>query len=197
MMVYLLVEGRVDATVARRIVNHCGGSVGTVYGRKGLPYIEERIEAFNQSAQGIPILTLVDLMDTGFDCPVDVVKNWLPHRESNMVLRVVVREIESWILADRTAIARFFGIRESLVPHHPERLDDPKKALVDLARSSQYQSLKNDIVPEDPTVNAQGPAYTSRMQRFIRERWNISQAIQRAGSLRRCVEAVRRLRQRA
>ena len=196
-MVYLLVEGRVDATVARRIVNHCGGSVGTVYGRKGLPYIEERIEAFNQSAQGIPILTLVDLMDTGFDCPVDVVKNWLPHRESNMVLRVVVREIESWILADRTAIARFFGIRESLVPHHPERLDDPKKALVDLARSSQYQSLKNDIVPEDPTVNAQGPAYTSRMQRFIRERWNISQAIQRAGSLRRCVEAVRRLRQRA
>ena len=193
MIVYLLVEGRLDATVARRIVNHCGGSVGTVCGRKGLPYIEERIDDFNQSAQGIPILTLVDLMDTGFDCPVDVVKNWLPHREANMLLRVVVREIESWILADRTAIARFFGIREPLVPHHPERLDDPKEALVDLARSSRYQSLKNDIVPDDPTINAQGPAYTSRMQHFVRDQWSIDQAKQRSLSLRRCAEAVRRL----
>jgi hypothetical protein len=193
MIVYILVEGSLDATVARRIVNHCGGSVGTVYGRKGLPYIEERIDDFNQSAQGIPILALVDLMDTGFDCPVDVVEHWLPHREADMLLRVVVREIESWILADRTGIARYFGIREPLVSHHPERLDDPKKALVDLARSSQYQSLRNDIVPEDPTVNAQGPAYISRMQSFVRERWNIGPAKQRSASLRRCMEAVRRL----
>ena len=193
MIVYILVEGSLDATVARRIVNHCGGSVGTVYGRKGLPYIEERIDEFNHSAQGIPILTLVDLMDTGFDCAVDVVGSWLPNRNEDMLLRVVVREIESWILADRTAIARYFGIRASLVPHHPERLDDPKKALVDLARSSQYQSLKNDIVPDDPTVHAQGPAYTSRMQSFVREQWEVDRANHRSASLRRCVEAVRRL----
>lgn len=194
-IVYVVVEGSLDAAVSQRIVSHAGGAVGTVMGKKGVDYIRDRISSFNLSARGIPILTLVDLMDTRFDCPVEAVRAWLPHRNKQMLLRFVVREIESWILADRRGIARFLGIRTSTVPHHAESLPDPKRVLVDLARTSRFASLKRDIVPDDPTQNAQGPAYTVRLQKFIREQWDLEAASENAESLRRCIRAVRRMRE--
>jgi hypothetical protein len=193
MRVSLLVEGRLDAAVARRIITSTGGRVGKTYGRKGVGYIRTKIDGFNQMAQGVRMLTLVDLMDTPFACPVKAVDDWLPYRNEQMLLRFVVREIESWLPADRTGIAQYLGVRKSEVPYNPEDLDDPKKSLVDVARSSRFASLKQDIVPDDPTTNDQGPAYTSRMRRFVRERWDLDAAMRNASSLHRCVRAVRDL----
>jgi hypothetical protein len=189
----ILVEGNLDEAVAREIIDAAGGTVGTVYGRRGADYIEKKITGFNQLAQGLPILTLVDLMDIDSNCPAEVVREWLPHRHEQMLLRLVVREIESWILADRTSIARFLGIRKSLIPHHPETLDDPKESLVECARNSPHTGLRNDLVPRDPTVNDEGKGYTNRMERFIREQWNLKEATKNASSLRRCVQAVNHL----
>lgn len=189
----ILVEGNLDETVAGEIIDAAGGTVGTVYGRRGADYIEKKITGFNQLAQGIPILTLVDLMDLDSDCPAEIVQEWLPHRNEHMLLRLVVREIESWILADRAAISRFFGIRKALVPHHPETLEDPKATLVDLARSSSRAGLQNAIVPDDPTTNDEGPAYTTRMQRFVRDQWTVGDAVENASSLHRCRRAVQRV----
>jgi len=186
----ILVEGNLDETVARKIIDTAGGTVGTVYGRKGVNYIEKKISGFNQLAQGILILTLVDLMDLDSDCPAEVVQEWLPHRHEQMLLRLVVREIESWIMADRTSISRFFGLRKALIPHHPEQLEDPKAKLVGLARSSQRQGLRNALVPNNPAMNDEGPAYTSRMQRFVRNQWSVRDAAENAPSLHRCLQAV-------
>jgi hypothetical protein len=193
MQISLLVEGSLDAAVGTKIIASQGGSVGPVYGMKGVDYVENTIGGFNQKAQGGPILTLVDLMDTDSDCPVDVVQNWLPHRNRPMLFRLVVREIESWILADRSGVARFLGLRTSQIPHHPEDLDDPKKSLITLAQSSRYESLRRALVPDDPTQNDQGPGYTSRMRTFVREKWDLGAAMDNADSLRRCVDAVSRL----
>ena len=189
----ILVEGDLDETVARKIIEAEEGVVGNVYGRKGVSYIEKNIEGFNGYAQGTPVLTLVDLMDLDSNCPAEVVREWLPHRHEQMLLRLVVREIESWILADRTSISRFFGLRKALIPHHPEQLEDPKAKLVDLARSSQRQGLRNAIVPDDPTMNDEGPTYTIRMQRFVRNQWSVREALENAPSLHRCIEAVQRV----
>jgi len=189
----ILVEGNLDETVARQIIGAAGGTVGTVYGRRGIDYIEKKITGFNQLAKGIPILTLVDLMDLDSDCPAEIVREWLPHRHEQMLLRLVVREIESWILADRTSISRFFGLRKALIPHHPEQLGDPKATLVELADSSQRQGLRNAIVPDDPTMNDEGPAYTTRLQRFVRDQWSVENAAENASSLHRCLQAVQRV----
>lgn len=189
----VLVEGTLDAAVAEKIITTAGGRFETVYGRKGADYIEKKIQEFNNLAQGVPLLTLVDLMDLDSDCPAEIVQEWLPHRNEHMLLRLVVREIESWILADRAAISRFFGIRKPLVPHHPETLEDPKATLVDLARSSNRAGLQNAIVPDDPTKNDEGPAYTTRMQRFVRNQWSVTDATENAPSLHRCVQAVQRV----
>jgi len=77
-----------------------------------------------------------------------------------------------------------------LNPHHPELLDDPKAAFIELVRSSPNERLKRTLVPDDPTKNAEGPVYTSRMERFVRHQWSVSNALQNAASLRRCVQAV-------
>jgi len=193
MVVYLLVEGRLDEAVGQRIIEAVGGNVGTTFGLKGVAYIERKVDGFNDLAKGVPILTLVDLADLNIDCPVEAVNQWLPNRSEQMLLRMVVQKIESWLLADRTGIAQFLGIRTSLVPHDPERLEDPKEALVELARRSSYASVKNDLVPADPTQNNQGPGFTYRMSRFARQRWDLNAAMKNAASLHRCVRRVREL----
>jgi len=192
MVISTLVEGRLDEAVAHKIIRSTGGEIGTSYGRKGISYIKEKVDGFNQMAQGVPLLTLVDLADIDIDCPAEVVSQWVPHRNPKMLLRVVVSEIESWLLADRIGIARFLGVRVSQVPYHSEDLDDPKKSLVDLARSSR-ETMKRDLVPEDPTQNDQGPGYTSTMRSFVYEKWDIEAAAERSESLRRCLSAVRDL----
>lgn len=184
----ILVEGTLDEAIASTLVTASGGTPGTTFPKKGVSYIEKKIDGFNELARGMPILSLVDLMDTDAGCPPELVRDWLPHRNEMMLFRVVVREIESWVLADRTGISRFLRVRKSKVPHHPETLDDPKEALIDLARSSPNQGLKNALVPDDPTQNAEGPAYTIRMENFVRNQWDLSRAQENASSLQRCVD---------
>lgn len=193
MVISTLVEGRLDEAVAHKIIRSTGGEIGARYGRNGISYIKEKVDGFNQMAQGEPLLTLVDLADIDdIDCPAEVVRQWVPHRNPQMLFRVVVREIESWLLADRIGIARFLGVRASQVPYHSEDLDDPKKSLVELAQSSR-ETIQRDLVPEDPTQNDQGPGYTSKMREFVYEKWDIEAAAERSESLHRCLSAVQDL----
>jgi hypothetical protein len=187
----ILAEGTLDEAVATKIIRAAGGQPATPFPKNGADYIEKKIQGYNQLAQGMPILVLVDLMDIDPDCPAGAVQKWLPNRHEQMLLRFVIREIESWILADRTSLSRFLGVRKSKIPHHPEELDDPKAALIECARNSPKESLKNALIPDDPTVRDQGPAYTIRMERFIQKQWNLERALQNTESLRRCVRAVK------
>jgi hypothetical protein len=113
--VAILVEGRVDEAVARRIVHEAGGQVTTTYGLRGVGYVQSKIAAFNASSKGTPTLALVDLMDTAHDCPVIARDAILPYQEPTMLFRLVIREIESWILADRPNVARFLGVPKKKV----------------------------------------------------------------------------------
>lgn len=76
---------------------------------------------------------LVDFKDTGLECPPAVVTAWLPQPSTNLLLRVVVPMIESWLLADREGLAAFLGVSPALLPTMPETLINPKQALVNLA----------------------------------------------------------------
>ncbi len=155
----LLVEGNLDEAVGRRIVRHCGLEVSVVYGKKGSAYVKGKIRGFNMSARGMPMLTLVDLMDTGLSCPPAVLDAWLPRREPGMLFRVVVREVESWLLADRPNLARFLRIAADKVPLVPEEEIDPKRRLVNLARKSRSAEKRRLLVPTKGSSAAEGPAY--------------------------------------
>lgn len=143
----LLVEGLLDEVVGRRILEHLGGQVSVVYGKRGIGYIQRKITGFNDAATGFPILTLADLMDTGLSCAAAVVKTWLPHRNESMFFRLAVREIESWLLADRANLAAFLKVPRSKIPQHPEQIEDPKRTLINLARRSRSATIRRNLVP--------------------------------------------------
>jgi hypothetical protein len=182
-----LVEGVMDEAAAIQVIMAAGHVPGTVYGKNGSGYIRSKVQGFNRSAIYIYYLTLVDLMDTGLPCPSSVITDWVPHREPKMLFRVIVRELESWLLADREGVARFLVLGLSRIPERPEEITDPKRELVNLARRSRNGKVRFALVPEDGSRATVGKLYTSEMIRFINEVWDIQAARNNAPSLDRCL----------
>ena len=188
MIVDVLVEGTTDEAVARQLIAHCRHEFGTAYGKQGQRYLHRKVAGFNVRAlYGNPILMLVDFMDTGLNCPPQVPATWLRDRSDKMLLRVVVRELESWLLADGEGVARFLGISVALIPRSPEELVDPKRMLINLARRSRRKALRDAIVPRPNISSVVGPGYTSAIEDFVARYWNIAAALARSPSLQRCV----------
>jgi len=136
------------------------------------------------------MLALVDLMDTGLPCPPAVVDAWLPRRDPGMLFRVVVREVESWLLADRTNLADFLRVAVAKVPSAPEEEIDPKQSLVNLARKSRSAEIRRLLVPAKGSSATEGPAYTSEMRRFVDNHWDVAEARKNAPSLASCLKAL-------
>jgi len=107
-----------------------------------------------------------------------------------MCFRVAVRAAEAWLLADRERLAQLLGVRTAFLPTDPDRLDNPKRELVDLARGSHRRALRDDLVPREGSGRSVGPLYTTRMIEFVQddfEGWRPSQAVRVSESLARCV----------
>jgi hypothetical protein len=194
MIVDALVEGPPDAAVARQLIRHCGHEFGVAFGKQGLGFIRAKIAGFNVRARyGNPILALVDAMDTGARCPPEILAAWLPERSPKLLLRAVVPELESWLIADRAGLAAWLGIAVATIPPEPERLSDPKQALVNLARRSRHARLREALAPPQGSSHSVGPGYASLIEEFVLRRWNITGATERADSLRRCIQRLREL----
>lgn len=192
-VINLLVEGDLDEAAAARVVGTAGHIPGVCYGKKGLGYISTKVRGFNNAVEQVPCLALVDFMDTGFLCPPEVVTQMLPNRHPNMLLRIVVRELESWLLADRRNISRFLLTSLTRVPTDPENLPDPKRALVNLARRSSSRKIKLALVPEQGSTAQVGRLYTSEIKRFINETWDVQAARAVSPSLESCLRTLERL----
>ncbi len=82
--VNILVEGRTDEPVAKRLINHVGLEVRTVYGRKGKPHLLERLSSYNKAAQYAPWFVIVDL-DADTQCPSEAVGIWLPNPSNRVI----------------------------------------------------------------------------------------------------------------
>jgi hypothetical protein len=188
-----LVEGDLDEAAAWKLVTASHHTPGVCYGKHGWGYIRNKIQGFNQAARALHCLALVDFMDTGLPCAPEVVNQWLPYREPRMLFRVVVRELESWLIADRVNLADFLRVNVSVIPPTPEQLVDPKRELINIARRSTYSRIRSALVP-DPRSTAQvGKLYVSEMTQFIEERWDIATARSNAPSLDRCLAALEAL----
>jgi len=163
------VEGDLDEALLRRILDHVGISLGVVHGRRGKPFLLQSVDGYNHAARHAPWVVLVDL-DRDCDCPPPCTEKWLPKPSAQMCFRVAVRAAEAWLLADRERLARLLGIRTALLPRDPDRLDDPKKELVDLARGSHRRAIRDELVPREGSGRPVGPLYTTRMIEFVQER---------------------------
>lgn len=190
------VEGPVDEAVLRRLLHEAGIAAGTIYGKTGKSRLLQQLPAYNHAARFQPWVVLMDL-DRDADCVPPFLKRFQPLAfSSNLCFRVAVRAIESWLLADRERFSSFFGVTLSKVPQKPEGLQDPKRSLAELARSSRRKEIRQDVAPRPKSGRAVGPAYTSRLIEYIQSPetgWRPEIAAQSSESLARCLRRLQRL----
>jgi len=192
----LLVEGVTDEVVVMGILEHVGLACGRVYGRKGKRYVLQRLPAYNQAARFSPWLVVVDLNHDAV-CAPEFVRANLPSPAACMHLRVAVRALEAWLLADAERLATFLGISAATIPLHPDAQPDPKATLVQLAARSPRRLIREDMVPRQGSGARVGPGYVGRIQEFVtgtQHRWRPEVAASRSDSLRRCIAALDTLR---
>lgn len=177
------VEGTLDEAVLVRILADYGLRPDPVYGKRGCGELDRRLAGYNAAAARARWIVLRDL-DDGGRCAVTFARQLLPSPSRNMLFRIVVNEIEAWLLADRDSISEFLGVSAELIPAQPETLDDPKLALTGLAARSRSRIIREDIAPRAGSGRSQGPAYAARLAKYVEDSWDPARAEVRAPSLR-------------
>ena len=184
----LLVEGDLDEAIGKIILAHCCHEHYLTFPKRGYMYIKANIRRFNEAANVTPSLCLIDHINIGTECAPRIVDSWLPNRSRDFHFRIVEREIESWLLADRINLADFLAVNHSRIPLLPDSLLDPKQTLINIARKSKKRTVREAITPGFRSTAVVGPLYNAELIRFVRERWNLREACNNSPSLEKCVK---------
>lgn len=194
--IYLAVEDDLSEWVARRVlsVRPLEYAVGAVFGKTGFGYLKKQAPAFNNAAKGSPFLLLADLDQ--YPCPAQLIEEWLGQpRHPHLILRVAVREVESWLLGDPRGLSAFLGLKKRFVCQYPERLTDPKAELLKLVMTSPRKLMRESLVWKNESSGNlfQGPDYNATLAKFVLKDWNIQLARKTCSSLNRFCLALDRL----
>lgn len=184
-------EGAVDEAVLRSVISSVDRELHQVYVTGGRSNLERRLPGFNEAARHGPWVVLIDLDRT--TCAPDLIESLVGSTASQMHLRVVVRAVEAWLLADSEAIASLLSVSTARIPSDPDALVNPKESLVDTARHSRRRAIREDMVPRPGSGRPVGRAYEARLIELVtrdHHPWRPHVAAQTSESLRRCLDAV-------
>lgn len=187
--VHFLVEGITDEVVAKRLLAHVGLVPGKPFGKRGKADLLARLPNYNQDARHRVWFAMIDL-DNDALCASQAITSWLPVKEEGMVLRVVVKAVEAWLMADIERMAAFLQVSPSLFPDNPDTEANPKEKLVNIARRSTNNDVRNNFVPRQGSGVSKGPGYATLLNEFTGKYWRPEEAMLRSDSLRRCIYAL-------
>ena len=166
-------------------------TIWQVIRKNGSGYLRSRARELNRTARSVPVFLLAD-QDRPEPCPVELIEGWLGVSPApNLLFRVAVMEIESWIMADRGAFATFIRVPEHSIPENPDEILKPKEFIVSLARRSKRRDIREDLVPARGSTAAIGPAFNPRLGEFVATTWNPIGAAETSDSLRRAIVRLR------
>ncbi len=150
----------------------------------------------NMAKAGIHTIAITDL-DTG-PCAGALIREWFGIAEEDaialpteVVFRVAVREVESWILADREVWADYIGISETNFSAAPDTLADPKQHLLNVVRKKGRRKRHREMLPRG-TANI-GPGYNDVLCAFVEDHWSSNRASARSPSLKKAIDALNRV----
>lgn len=194
--IYLAVEDDLSEWVVRRALSTrpMAYAIGAVFNHGGFGYLKKRAPAFNNAAKGCPFLLLTDL--DRCPCPPRLIEEWLGQpKHPHLLLRVAVREVESWLLGDPAGLSSFLGLRTPFALDNPENLDDPKQELLELAVKSPRRPIREALTWKNERTGrlSQGPDYNGPLAMFVTNDWNIEAARKRCRSLDRLFLALERI----
>jgi len=158
---------------------------------RGNGKIKRQIRAYNNASQFGYYFIITDLDDN--ECAPSLIRDWLPEQQnSQLLLRIAVREIESWLLADRTNFASFFSISQQLIPFNPDNEVNPKHTVISLAKRSRRRDIREAIVPIDDYAKI-GPRYNIKLQNYIQNNWCINSARKNSKSLENTIKSLEKI----
>lgn len=158
-------------------------------GRQGSGYLKKKMPGFNQAAKGFPFIILTDLDQA--ECAPDLLNSWVGFQKNdNLLFRIAVREVESWVMAHRKAFASFLGIAGIKIPDDTDALDDPKGFLINLASGSKKRVLRESVVPRRKSTAKVGPDYNGVLIDFVQSEWNVREALKYSPSLKKAFSAI-------
>ncbi|MBN1943796.1 MAG: hypothetical protein JW849_10935 [Phycisphaerae bacterium] len=199
---YSYVEDAPSAEVLRRLVE----TRNTIATRKlhffdgfpsktgGCSALKSRCPSFvNMAKGGLYTVSLADLDKE--PCAGALIRQWfkIPDKQpislpKELIFRVAIREIESWIIADHNAWARFIGIPASNFSVTPDELRDPKLHLLNVIKRKGRKKFHKDMLPRGTA--SIGPLYNEKMCEFIQNKWNPERAQKNSPSLKRAIHAI-------
>lgn len=187
----LAVEDRLSEVILKTIIKQSDRyfQILTCYNKGGYGYLKKTISGFNNAAQITPFLVLTDLDNNV--CPSALIQQWLKvPQHPNLLFRIAVKEVESWVLADQEKFAEFLGIEKKLIPTEVDLIADPKTLLINLARRSKNREIREAIVPRKNSTAQVGPDYNNKLTDFVINHWRVKQAILTSLSLKRTYEKI-------
>lgn len=184
----IVVEDVLSEAVMQRILARVGYAGNITYRiTRGNGKIKANVDKFKAASRIIPHIVLTDL--DRYPCPSALLDAWdVGELPSSMLLRIAVREVESWLLSDRQGIASFLCTAIEKVPFSPEREDDPKQTLFSVVRKTRKRRLIEEIVPL-PGAHI-GPLYNEHMCDFALNNWDLEAAAENAPSLARNISRI-------
>jgi hypothetical protein len=194
-LVHLAVEGRLDEEVLRKAIEQSRRpyQVMGCYGKKGKGDLNAKLPNFNRAARVSPWIVLRDL-DQDAECAPILVRRLLPHPHPNLLLRVAVREVESWLLADAVNLSKFLGVGQSRIAMHPDEIRNPKQELISIARGSQQREIQKAIVPRPGWSSKIGKDYNGKLIEFVLKHWDVHKARKKSPSLNKAMIALEKFR---
>ena len=164
---------------------------------RGFGKIKANVQKYSAMAANNHHIFIITDLDQA-PCAGELIRDWfsitpngpimLPDK---LIFRVAVREIESWIMADREAFAQFIGIPVSNFSTDPDSLDDPKQTLINVLRRKGRNRMHREMIPRGSQHI--GPMYNETLCNFISQQWTPSRAAQNSPSLQRAIDALDRI----
>jgi len=164
--------------------------IGYSYTEGGFGYLKENIRGWNDASKGTPFFVLTDL-DTK-NCAPELIRSWInAKKHPNLIFRVAVRQVESWLISDIEGFSKFSGVSEANFNKRPELIKDPKNEILRLIKKCKKRKIKEDILPKDKFASV-GPNYNDRLSEFVISFWDIDIASIRSESLKRAMAHLQR-----
>ena len=184
-------EGFLDRVAAERLATSLGVRIeGASRDAGGADAFWRSINRYNEAAKHCGLVLALGDHDED-TCVGPKLRKRIKGRHSNLILRLSVRELEAWFLADAVQLGSHLSVSPAKFPRQPDKEKDPKRTLVNLSAKSTKPGIREGMVPKAGTSADRGPEYTLIMESFILTKWAPSEAAKRSPSLLRAIRALR------
>lgn len=191
--IQLVGEDRLCCSLGKKLVDeflgwqHAGEPINT----RGFSVLQSSVKRYRDVAKHFPVLCIADV-DRG--CAARISEDLRgAHPPAGFLLRLAVREAESWVLADIDNFASFLGVSPTHIPSRPDDEHDPKLTVLRLAKRAKVRGLRREMVSESDS-NKPGSGYNLHLSSFVEGHWSPSRAAANSPSLARTVNRLMELR---